>query len=302
MSGFANSVVGGGGDLIRESIHSPGYMPGISGWSINRDDSAEFNDLTARGTVEVGPDDSFQIVIRTDSGAGLIEIYTHAATEGSPGNIRAQVGNAGAANEYLRTQVQSPRHPNGTADDYILLSLNSQNADNTSRANLQIARADGSGGPIDLIASFDENNIFLESDVWLSGNLNGWGTWTPTWAGIGTATFTTNTGYYKNFGDIYWFALNATVNANGSGAGVVTFTLPATPHRGLSQIFPLFFAAGGATSYRTGYAFVFTSGSGTAIDQIRVQNGGATNNLVNMVGTDLTTGRSITVQGWFRKA
>lgn len=51
MSGFNNSVVGGQGTLVRESIHSPDYVPGVSGWTINRDGSAEFNGVTFRGTL-----------------------------------------------------------------------------------------------------------------------------------------------------------------------------------------------------------------------------------------------------------
>lgn len=50
MSGFSNPIIGGGGSLVYPSIHSPGYSAGIRGWSINKDGSAEFNDLTIRGT------------------------------------------------------------------------------------------------------------------------------------------------------------------------------------------------------------------------------------------------------------
>ena len=50
--GFSNPLVGGGGSLVYPSIHSPDYKPGISGWSINRDGSAEFDDLVIRGTFD----------------------------------------------------------------------------------------------------------------------------------------------------------------------------------------------------------------------------------------------------------
>lgn len=52
MSGFANPLIGGGGGLVYPSIHSPNYVPGVSGWSINKDGSAEFDDLVIRGTFE----------------------------------------------------------------------------------------------------------------------------------------------------------------------------------------------------------------------------------------------------------
>jgi hypothetical protein len=50
MSGFENNVINAINALIRAAIHSPNYVAGISGWSINKDGSAEFNNLTIRGT------------------------------------------------------------------------------------------------------------------------------------------------------------------------------------------------------------------------------------------------------------
>lgn len=49
---FSNPVVGGT-TLIREAIESPNYVVGTSGWSINRDGSAEFNDVDIRGSLTV---------------------------------------------------------------------------------------------------------------------------------------------------------------------------------------------------------------------------------------------------------
>jgi len=49
MSGFSNSILGGQSALIRAAIKSPNFVTGISGWTINKDGSAEFNDLTIRG-------------------------------------------------------------------------------------------------------------------------------------------------------------------------------------------------------------------------------------------------------------
>lgn len=56
---FQNPVVGGT-TLIRESIHSPDYEPGVKGWTINRDGTAEFSDVTVRGDIELGPDSVHQ--------------------------------------------------------------------------------------------------------------------------------------------------------------------------------------------------------------------------------------------------
>lgn len=50
MSGFSNPIIGGGGALVYPSIHSPDYVVGQSGWTVNKDGSAQFNNLEIRGT------------------------------------------------------------------------------------------------------------------------------------------------------------------------------------------------------------------------------------------------------------
>lgn len=50
--GFRNPIVAGL-DLIRQAIRSPNFVTGVSGWSINRDGSAEFQDIVARGDLTV---------------------------------------------------------------------------------------------------------------------------------------------------------------------------------------------------------------------------------------------------------
>lgn len=46
---FGNPIVGGTDALIRNAIHSRNYVPGISGWSINKDGFAEFNNVAING-------------------------------------------------------------------------------------------------------------------------------------------------------------------------------------------------------------------------------------------------------------
>lgn len=51
--GFSNPIIGGGGSLVYPSIHSPGFVAGATGWSIDKNGNAEFNDIVALGTVQV---------------------------------------------------------------------------------------------------------------------------------------------------------------------------------------------------------------------------------------------------------
>jgi hypothetical protein len=50
---MSQPVIGGGGGLIRNWIQSPDFLAGVRGWRIARDGSAEFNDVTVRGTLHL---------------------------------------------------------------------------------------------------------------------------------------------------------------------------------------------------------------------------------------------------------
>lgn len=50
--GFSDPIVGGIGTLIRQYIQSPDFIHAVSGWSINEDGSAEFNNIFARGDID----------------------------------------------------------------------------------------------------------------------------------------------------------------------------------------------------------------------------------------------------------
>ncbi len=52
--GFSNPITGGQGALARDQIKSPGFVAGSTGWSINRDGSAEFNNVVIRGGATIG--------------------------------------------------------------------------------------------------------------------------------------------------------------------------------------------------------------------------------------------------------
>lgn len=91
---FQNSVVGQNGTLVRSSIHSPNYVTGISGWTINKDGSAEFSNLTIRGTFN-GTDfiiNSSGVFLYngTPATGNLVGAWASAAGTDSFGNTYAQ--------------------------------------------------------------------------------------------------------------------------------------------------------------------------------------------------------------------
>lgn len=81
--GYSNPVVGAGGDLIRAAIRSLGYKLGLVGWTINQDGTAEFNNVTARGSItaselDVGPGN---ILIEDFLGVSQMRLYSHGSRE-----------------------------------------------------------------------------------------------------------------------------------------------------------------------------------------------------------------------------
>jgi hypothetical protein len=70
---FDNPITGGQGTLVRPQIKSPDYIPGVSGWIIRADGTAEFNNVTVRGEVLVtDPDGSYVHIFNEDPGDGAV--------------------------------------------------------------------------------------------------------------------------------------------------------------------------------------------------------------------------------------
>src|ERR1044072_4202736 len=86
---FRNSVVGGT-TLVRPAIRSPNFVTGVSGWSIDRNGSAEFNDLTIRGTFNgqnfIINDDGMFVYSGTPANGNLIASVAAASGTDAFGN------------------------------------------------------------------------------------------------------------------------------------------------------------------------------------------------------------------------
>jgi len=69
---FSDPVVGGT-KLIRPAIQSPNYVATTTGWTINQDGSAEFNNITVRGTVVLGTGTTNVIIL--DNSRNALFVY-----------------------------------------------------------------------------------------------------------------------------------------------------------------------------------------------------------------------------------
>lgn len=85
------------------------------------------------------------------------------------------------------------------------------------------------GGALSVTDTLAVTNNATVKDISLSGQVQS--TWTPTWSGIGSATFSTNFGEYYKLGKWVFWHLYTVFTANGSGTTQVSFTLPSTPFR-----------------------------------------------------------------------
>lgn len=96
---FENPIVGGEhGELIRESIKSPDYLPGVRGWIIKRDGTAEFINLnividSTTGSISVGPVGGPQVIIRISNGDGLIQFDTNGPNQSTLPAISGEAQN-----------------------------------------------------------------------------------------------------------------------------------------------------------------------------------------------------------------
>lgn len=140
---FENPVVGGEfGELIRAAIQSPDYVVNVSGWTINRDGSAEFNDITIRGgaivggSITIGPAGMPQVVIDSTPFAGFISFPTNASFEDMVAMIRAQ---ANEADPTVGLSLLLQSATTDTSSDQATIVLSSESQDTLTPASIAMA-------------------------------------------------------------------------------------------------------------------------------------------------------------------
>jgi len=146
---FSDPIIGGQGALIRSAIHSPNYVPGVSGWSINKDGTAEFASATLHGTLPV--DDLTSGTLDADAvlGAGAVR---------TPGAGARVVLDAAGLRGY-----------NSTGDETI--NIDATTGDGTFTGNISVVDL-GTGDTLGALTNegnFSGPNAFLSDDVFVAG-------------------------------------------------------------------------------------------------------------------------------------
>lgn len=161
--GFRNAIVAGK-KLVIDWIQSPNFITGVSGWIIRKDGSAEFLDITARGTITA--DQIKTSDVQTDpriwinnpaTDPNVILYYTDAQPDSTPIRELAKITgpSVGATNTAITirawgtdtsdtedTEILVSGHPNGfvqiTAEDQVFVFAPGTNGSDGFKYNTQV--------------------------------------------------------------------------------------------------------------------------------------------------------------------
>lgn len=139
---------------------------------------------------------------------------------------------------------------------------------------------------------------------WLAaGRANGSGpggavTYTPTITGVGTATFSTRTGWYVRMGGkLVYFNAYFVASAAGSGTSNLMISTPSAIDRSTTrQVVPGHIDNSTTNGNGTCSGVTLTGGTGAVFDRLRGGTG------QNLTGADILSTTTITLTGWYREA
>lgn len=188
---FGNSILAGT-KLVREAISSPNFVSNVSGWSVNKDGTAEFSNLIARGTIA-------------------------AADPNDPENRYAYMadGIMGVVDENLPLISSLTESLLGFAADAGTMYFSFSDASGThwrisGKHGVMISASDSRG-----FLRWNEDSINTNAEEWTDASLqNGW---------TNTAGFATVGYYMKPDGFV---AFRGIVTAGTTADNTLIFTLP----------------------------------------------------------------------------
>lgn len=153
-SGFSNPILGGD-TLLRDSIRSNNYIAGSSGWSVNKDGSAEFNGVTVRGTVILGNnvivlDDTRNAIFVYNVGALVASIASGSGTDGFGNVYQGGIVSYDATNVAVFSQLISGE---------LLLSANDVNQVQGFLAHISLGYGPANDQPAAILSSPTDNGF-----------------------------------------------------------------------------------------------------------------------------------------------
>lgn len=209
---FSNPLAAGL-QLIRQALRSPNYVAGVSGWTINRDGSAEFNNVTIRGLVVILSGQSVLMYSGSAPSAGTLIIsisptggtdafgntYPKGINIGGAGNPGVSAGFTGSngflyfpgvvPNVHLDANLEINHLGSGTAEQSFLTLSSAQDATQMDYValNMVASSADGTGLPKITEAYVDSSSVIHGMRAMGIAGIADIGTITATEPGTGTS-------------------------------------------------------------------------------------------------------------------
>ena len=199
-------------------------------------------------------------------------------------------------------QRAGERAPSVRGSDWRLATVTAVNVDGTIVADGITARRmeayrNAAVGDVAVLDQSSSGNWIAHGRLAVTQEL-GPVPYTPNVTGGGSVTWSARTGQYMKLGRLVFVSVRLVVNAAGSGSANVQIDMPSAVDGSVTdQTLTARF-----TENRTGYAIKFQGSNSATLDRLRMQDQGATNQVVNVVGSDLTSGRIIGIEGFYFEA
>lgn len=326
--------------LIRSDIRSQNFVAGSAGWRVESNGNAEFNSVIIRGGTVVsglalyynGTPALGNLIMSISAAAGTdsfgnayvkgVGLYGAAGTltaKDTAGDTTVLSGNIGGGGLLAALPGLAMQLAANAGDPAVMGALDDGSHTNlallltspspvvggipgTDYSQIQLVGPDS--GPSQIIMSAAGTQIggtTFDVDGQITSYANdAKTTFSPAVGNGGTVTWSTRTGWWIRIGPMYYVNMGFVVNAAGSGAGVVTVTVPFNVDRTIRQAITMHCESVGPNGSHIGdgECVFFTSGTGGVADRLRNSSNDATNRDSNITGADLLTGGIITIQGW----
>lgn len=268
--GFVYQVpaVVGGTVLIIERIESQNYSPGTSGWAIEADGDAEFNDVTVRGSLITGVAPNARIEINGTAHPNDIAFYTGDSDERLP----AILDTSPPGGSHISFRIEGPEAEIAADGNHVQIELDSSTNDGSCALGVDADRIRLTAGDnitiegstleltdFDGVLEVVSGVIRKQGEVWK-------GTATTPLAGTWVDTAGARFGYYKDATG----RVQVRGRVSGGGAGATVVTLPA--------------------GYRPSSNLEFTMRAGTVVSAVSVSTAGVltvTANLATASGSGI---------------
>lgn len=315
--GFRNSILGGV-NLVRAAIQSPNFLTKQTGWRVAQDGSAEFNNVVIRGGESVGGVALYYggtpgpgtLLLSIASQSGHDEygnFYFSGLTVYGPSGTAVKTSAAGAGASVGFT----PPAVSGVTwvDGYEVAGTASRNGANTPLLSIQSPTtqgAPGSGAGIQMygapaVPTGPASEIVLNaaqttvaSDMAMLGQITSYPThtYTPVMTGAGSATWSTQQGWWYKIGPLIFFCAYFVASSAGSGTSTLSVSTPVPVDRTTRQEITAHIS--GVSTGTGEYTGLFlTGGSGAVLD--RLSRSGT-----DLTGANINNNALFTIQGFYR--